>query len=129
MKHRNLQSASTLTSNSVLSKMRLRVRMQRQPHGTMAKAKALWNVDYVRLLRQFWNERGHSLVELAVVMPVLLVLFTTVVELGRMACAAIEVSRAANVGALLGSHHLLGAASATSLPPAPLQAVPRRRIC
>lgn len=94
----------------------------------MAKAKALLKVDYVRLLRQFWNERGHSLIELAVVMPVLLVLFTSVVELGRMAYAAIEISRSANVGALMGSHHLLAAASASSLPSAPLQAASRRRI-
>jgi hypothetical protein len=124
MKYCNLQSASTLTRNSALCLLRCRGRMRPQC-GAMAKA--LWNVNYVRLLKQFWSERGYSLVELAVVMPILLVLFTSIVELGRMAYAATELSKAANGGTLCGPHNLFAAMGAASLQSAPLKAASRRK--
>jgi Flp pilus assembly protein TadG len=49
------------------------------------------------------NERGSSLVELALVLPLLLLLLIGTVELGRIAYAAIEVTNAARAAVAFGA--------------------------
>src|ERR1700761_431751 len=50
-------------------------------------------------------ERGSSLVEIAVILPLLLVILIGVVDLGRYFYLANEVADAAHSGALYGSQH------------------------
>ncbi len=63
----------------------------------------------VRQLSKFRSEKAQSLVELAMVTPILFAILIGVVEMGRMAYAAVEVSNAANTGALYGSQNLFTA--------------------
>ncbi len=49
--------------------------------------------------------RGQSLVEVALVLPVLIVLLAAVIDLGRVLDASIVLSNAARVGARFGSIH------------------------
>jgi hypothetical protein len=56
---------------------------------------------FLRRLRQ--QSAGSSMIELAVILPVLLLMLLGAVDLGRAYFAAIEVSSAATSGALYGS--------------------------
>jgi Flp pilus assembly protein TadG len=49
------------------------------------------------------NERGNSLVEIALVLPVLLVLFLGIVEVGFLLFAHVQIANAAREGARTGS--------------------------
>lgn len=49
--------------------------------------------------------RGQSLVELALILPVLIVLLAAVIDIGRVLDASIVLSNAARVGARFGSIH------------------------
>ncbi|MDE3200287.1 MAG: pilus assembly protein [Acidobacteriota bacterium] len=61
------------------------------------------------------SELGQSLIELSLVLPVLFAILIGIVELGRMAYVAIEVSNAANAGALYGSQNLFTAVDSTGM--------------
>jgi Flp pilus assembly protein TadG len=56
----------------------------------------------LKFLRAFREDNGSSLVEMALLMPVLMLLFVGTVDFGRAYYAAIEVSSAAEAGALYG---------------------------
>jgi Flp pilus assembly protein TadG len=52
------------------------------------------------LMRAIWrSEKGQSLVELALLTPILLLLVVGIVEMGRYATLSIEVANAARAGA------------------------------
>src|ERR1700730_5920845 len=59
------------------------------------------------------GERGQSLVELAFVLPVLLLLLVGIIEIGRFAYYSILVSNAARAGAQYGAQSLAAAADTT----------------
>jgi Flp pilus assembly protein TadG len=61
--------------------------------------------EVARFSKALSSERGSSLVEMALVLPVLFLLLLGVVDFGRAYYLAIEVSRAANTGALYGSQN------------------------
>ena len=65
--------------------------------------------SFARLFAKSKSEKAQSLIELSLVAPVLFAILIGVVELGRMAYAAVEVSNAANAGALYGSQNLFTA--------------------
>lgn len=68
-----------------------------------------WNNLLQRIFSRGKCERAQSLIELSLVMPVLFAILVGVVELGRMAYVAIEVSNAANAGVLYGTQNLFTA--------------------
>ena len=55
------------------------------------------------------REAGQSLVELALVLPVLLLILVGAIEVGRMGYAAIEVSNAARAGVAYGAQNVFTA--------------------
>lgn len=55
------------------------------------------------LFRKFKSDRGQALVEIALALPVLLLLFWGIVEFGRMGHAYLTVTHAAREGARLGA--------------------------
>jgi Flp pilus assembly protein TadG len=67
------------------------------------------------LVALIFSERGQSLVELALLTPILLVLVIGVVEMGRYASLAIQVSNAARAGTAYGSLNLANAANAAGI--------------
>ncbi|HUX44803.1 MAG TPA: TadE/TadG family type IV pilus assembly protein [Terracidiphilus sp.] len=76
-----------------------------------------WN-GWMRRMSSFRlvkSERGQSLIELALVLPLLLTILLGTTELGRMAYAAIEVSDAAGAGALYGSQNLFTASDTSGM--------------
>ena len=60
-------------------------------------------------------ERGQSLVELSLILPVLFAMVLGVVEFGRIFYAAIEVSNAAATGAVYGSQNLFTASDTAGI--------------
>jgi Flp pilus assembly protein TadG len=72
-----------------------------------------------RQLRQFralWrSDRGQSLIELALLTPVLLILVVGLVEMGRYTSMSIQVSNAARAGAQYGAQNLAKAADANGI--------------
>ena len=68
------------------------------------------------LMRAIWrSEKGQSLVELALLTPILLLLVVGIVEMGRYATLSIEVANAARAGAAYGSQNLATAANAVGI--------------
>jgi Flp pilus assembly protein TadG len=63
----------------------------------------------------FGVEGGQSLVELALVLPLLLLLLVGTIEIGRFAYYSILVSNAARAGAQYGAQSLVTAADATGM--------------
>jgi Flp pilus assembly protein TadG len=63
----------------------------------------------------FGAEGGQSLVELALVLPLLLLLLVGTIEIGRFAYYSILVSNAARAGAQYGAQSLITAADATGI--------------
>ena len=61
------------------------------------------------------RERGQSLVELAFVLPLLLLLLVGIIEIGRFAFYSILVANAARAGAQYGSQSLAAAADAPGI--------------
>jgi len=61
------------------------------------------------------RERGQSLVELAFVLPVLLLLLVGIIEIGRFAYYSILVANAARAGAQYGAQSLATAADTTGI--------------
>ena len=61
------------------------------------------------------RERGQSLVELAFVLPLLLLLLVGIIEIGRFAFYSILVANAARAGAQYGAQSLATAADATGI--------------
>jgi Flp pilus assembly protein TadG len=61
------------------------------------------------------RERGQSLVELAFVLPVLLLLLVGIIEIGRFAYYGILVANAARAGAQYGAQSLAAAADTTGI--------------
>jgi Flp pilus assembly protein TadG len=49
-----------------------------------------------------WNDEGSGLAELALVLPVFLLMFAAAVDFGRAYCLAVDLSGAAEAGALYG---------------------------
>jgi Flp pilus assembly protein TadG len=66
-------------------------------------------------LRRFGGEHGQSLVETALVFPVLVIMLVGVVEMARVVCASIAVVNAAKAGAQYGSETGFTAADATGI--------------
>jgi Flp pilus assembly protein TadG len=64
-----------------------------------------------KTLRNLWHsDRGQSLIELALLTPVLLILVVGIVEMGRYTSMSIEVGNAARAGAQYGAQNLAKAA-------------------
>jgi Flp pilus assembly protein TadG len=70
------------------------------------------NLFKFRFVRE---EGGSSLVELALIFPVFILLLVGAAEFGRLAYDAIEVSNAANAGALFGAQSHATAADTTDM--------------
>ncbi len=66
------------------------------------------------------NRRGQSVVELALVVPLLLLLLVGVIEIGRYASYSIVVSNAARAGAQYGAQNLATAADTAGIQAASL---------
>ena len=60
-------------------------------------------------------ERGQALMEMAVVLPLLIVLLLGIIEVGRYAELAIVVANAARAGAVYGAQNLAAAASSDAI--------------
>ena len=60
-------------------------------------------------------ERGQALIEMALVLPLLLILALGIIEVGRSAELAIVVSNAARAGAIYGAQNLAAAADTTGI--------------
>lgn len=65
--------------------------------------------------RKTSRERGQALIETAVTLPILLLLLGGAVEIGRAACASIEVSNAALAGVQYGAQNSTTAADTTGI--------------
>jgi Flp pilus assembly protein TadG len=63
----------------------------------------------------FRSDRGQSLIELALLTPVLMILVVGLVEMGRYASLSILVGNAARAGAQFGSQNLADAANTTGI--------------
>jgi Flp pilus assembly protein TadG len=70
------------------------------------------------------KQRGQAMVELAIALPILLLLTLGVIELGRAAYFSIEVSEAARAGAQYGTQSLADAANTGNITQAALNSVP-----
>jgi Flp pilus assembly protein TadG len=81
------------------------------------------------------NERGQSLVEVAFVVPVLLLLMVALIEIGRFAYYSVLVSNAAHAGAQYGAQSLItsgddaGVTNAAQQDGLPTMAVQRHQSC
>jgi Flp pilus assembly protein TadG len=73
------------------------IKGEQLPMPRAAKAFLPWRV--------FLNEEGSQLIELAVVLPLLLIIFAGAVDFGRAYFLYMEVSSAAEAGALYGAQH------------------------
>jgi Flp pilus assembly protein TadG len=67
------------------------------------------------LLNQRKDDRGQSVLELALVLPVLLLLLIGTIEIGRFAYYSIVVSNAARAGAQYGAQNLIAAGDQTGI--------------
>jgi Flp pilus assembly protein TadG len=70
------------------------------------------------------NERGQAFVELALVLPIFLLLFIGAAELGRLAYASIEVSNAARAGVAYGAQNHATASDVVGIQTAATQDAP-----
>jgi Flp pilus assembly protein TadG len=61
------------------------------------------------------RERGQSLVELALILPILLLLLVGIIEIGRFAYYSILVANAARAGAQYGAQTLITSADANGI--------------
>jgi Flp pilus assembly protein TadG len=68
-----------------------------------------------RLRRRFGSESGQSLIELALLTPVLLILVVGIAEVGRYSYLDILVSNAARAGAAWGAQNLPSSADTTDI--------------
>ena len=64
---------------------------------------------------RFGLQSGQSLVELALVLPILLLLLVGIIEIGRFSYYSILVSNAARAGAQYGAQNLIAAADANGM--------------
>ena len=69
-----------------------------------------WGTAGVRR-RRFGRDGGQVLVELALVLPLLLLMLLGVMDMGRLAYLALEVTNAARAGAMYGSQTYTSAAN------------------
>src|ERR1700730_16367545 len=84
----------------------------RSPRNTLSLGKSqAGNRQSAQLVR----ERGQSLVELPVVVPLLLLLLVGIIEIGRFAFYSILVSNAARAGAQYGAQSLATAGDTTGI--------------
>ena len=60
---------------------------------------------FIRFLRDVRNDVGQAFVELALILPVLILLIVGAAELGRLAYASIEVSNSARAGVAYGAQN------------------------
>ncbi|MGC1293878.1 MAG: TadE/TadG family type IV pilus assembly protein [Alloacidobacterium sp.] len=72
-------------------------------------------LDRRRWVRKLSCNSGQSLLELALVAPLLVVILMGVAEVGRLAYAAIEVSNAASAGARYGAQNGATASDSTGI--------------
>lgn len=79
------------------------------------KTKLSAHNKFRRLGVMLTSERGQSLVELALLTPILLILVIGIVEMGRYAAFSIEVGNAARAGAQYGAQSLAKAADTTGI--------------
>jgi Flp pilus assembly protein TadG len=70
------------------------------------------------------KQKGQAMVELAIALPILLLLTLGVIEVGRAAYFSIEVSEAARTGAQYGTQSLADAANTPNITQAALNSVP-----
>jgi Flp pilus assembly protein TadG len=70
------------------------------------------------------KQRGQAMIELAIALPILLLLTIGVIEFGRVAYYSIEVSDAARAGAQYGSQSLADAANTANITQAALNDAP-----
>ena len=68
-----------------------------------------------RLFTNFRRQRGQSLVEFALVLPILLLVLVGTIEIGRFSYYSILVSNAARAGAVYGAQNLATAADFTGI--------------
>lgn len=68
-----------------------------------------------RLRAGFRSQEGNSLVELAMVLPLFVIMLFGVLEFGRLMYAAIEVANAANAGALYAAQNLVAASNTSAI--------------
>jgi Flp pilus assembly protein TadG len=74
------------------------------------------NLEFIaKLRRRFASESGQSLVELALLVPVLLLLVLGIVEMGRYTYLSILLGNAAESGALYGAQSLAQSADTTGI--------------
>lgn len=70
---------------------------------------------FARLAVSTWSETGGSLLETALLVPMLTLLFLAVIDVGRLAYMSIEVSNAARAGASYGAQSHLTAVNSTGI--------------
>ena len=70
---------------------------------------------WFRRIRQNGEEAGQAIVELALTLPILVLLLLGAVEFGRFALLAIEISNAAKAAAQYGSQNAITAADVTGM--------------
>jgi Flp pilus assembly protein TadG len=68
-----------------------------------------------RLIRRLTAERGQSLAEIALTLPVILLTMVGAVEIGRVAYASVEVCTAARAGVQYGALNETNAANTTAM--------------
>lgn len=71
--------------------------------------------DSVRRPRRFSTQKGQAMIELALLLPLILVLLIGIIEIGRLAYYYIEVSDAARAGAQYASQSLANAANVPNI--------------
>ena len=72
-------------------------------------------LDHRRWIRMFGRDSGQSILELALVAPLLIVILVGAAEFGRLAYAAVEVSNAASAGARYGAQNGATASDTTGI--------------
>jgi Flp pilus assembly protein TadG len=78
-----------------------------ETHGNLEHA--------AKVHRRFFSESGQSLVELALLAPILVLLVIGVVEMGRYAYLSIVLENSAEAGALYGAQGLANSADTTGI--------------
>jgi Flp pilus assembly protein TadG len=80
----------------------------RLPYGVIRRS-------FARLATSTCSEAGASLLETALLVPMLSLLFLAVIDVGRLAYMSIEVSNAARAGASYGSQSHITAVNSTGM--------------
>lgn len=82
----------------------------------------------MRVTRWICDDRGQDMVELAIVAPLLILLFTGIYALGYFAYYAIEVSNAAHAGAIYGMQSSTSAIDTSDIVLSAQKEVPEKSI-